>query len=179
MQPMPKTTYKTEVRFLAPGSSSSWRPADERAAPRFSVRRVLMVCVGNVCRSPIAEFVMRERLADPEIIVESAGIAAVPGDRIDPRALNVLERHGIDADSHVARRLDKAMLDRADLVLTMERRHMEFIRAFSLASTGKTFLLGRWQGGFEIPDPFGKPQESFDHVYRMVDLAIHRWRALM
>ncbi|HEV8694732.1 MAG TPA: low molecular weight phosphotyrosine protein phosphatase, partial [Lysobacter sp.] len=94
-------------------------------------------------------------------------------------ALSVLERHGIDADSHVARRLDQKMLDAADLVLTMERSHTDFIRAFAPAATGKTFLLGRWQGGFEIPDPFGKPQESFDHVYRMVDLAIHRWRALM
>lgn len=138
-----------------------------------------MVCLGNVCRSPIAEFVWRERLAGPGIDVGSAGIAAVPGARIDPRALNVLERHGIDADSHVARRLDIDMLRAADLVLTMEKSHVGFIRAYAPEATGKTFLLGRWQGDFEIPDPLGKPRESFDHVYRMTELALHRWRALM
>lgn len=138
-----------------------------------------MVCVGNICRSPIAEFVLRERLANPDIVVESAGIAAVPGARINPRALSVLERHGIDGDSHVARRLDQKMLDTADLVLTMERSHIHFIRAFAPAATGKIFLLGKWQGDFEIPDPLGKPQESFDHVYRMIELALHRWRAVM
>lgn len=161
-----------------PGSAA-WPGANARVESQFAIRRVLMVCLGNICRSPIAEYVLRERLANPEIVVESAGIAAVPGARIDPKALYVLDRHGIDGDPHVARRLDRKMLEEADLVLTMERDQLEFIRAFDPAATGKTFLLGRWQGGFEIPDPYGKPRESFEHVYRMVELAVHRWRSLI
>lgn len=127
----------------------------------------------------MAEYMLRHRLADPTIAVESAGIAAVTGARMDPRALAVLDRHGIDADAHIARQLDRRMLENADLVLAMERAQLDYIRAFSPASTGKTFLLGRWQGGFEIPDPYGRPRETFEHVYRLVDLAVHRWLAVL
>lgn len=149
------------------------------AGRQFAIRRVLVVCLGNVCRSPIAEYLLRERLGKPEVTVESAGIAAADGARIDPRALAVLERHGIDGDLHVARRLQPGMVDAADLVLVMERDQLDYMRTVMPSSTGKTFLLGKWQGDFEIPDPYGKPKESFDHVYRMVDLAVRRWCALI
>lgn len=174
-----RATLRTDTSYLEPGNTVSRQPMTPGAAPRFAVGRILTVCVGNICRSPIAEYVLRARLDDPRVVVESAGIAAVPGARIDPRAQRVLERHGIDSDSHVARRLERGMLESADLVLTMERSQLDFIRAFSPAATGKTFLLGRWQGEFEIPDPYGKSQESFDRVYRLIDLALRRWCALM
>lgn len=145
----------------------------------FAIRRVLVVCLGNICRSPIAEFVLRKRLEGRDVIVESAGIAATDGARIDPLALAVLERHGIDADAHVARRLDKSMIDAADLVLVMERSQLEFIQARLPSATGKTFLLGKWQGGFEIPDPFGKSRDTFDHLYRTVEMAARHWCELI
>ena len=145
----------------------------------FSVRNVLVVCLGNVCRSPMAEFILRRRLGGRDVIVGSAGIAATNGARIDPLALLVLDRHGIDADAHVARRLERSMIDAADLVLVMERTQLDFIRAGLPSATGKTFLLGKWQGGFEIPDPFGKSRETFDHLYRTVDTATRRWCELI
>lgn len=172
ISPIDVTSASVAARGRMPGGGA-------QPASQFAIRRVLAVCIGNVCRSPIAEFVLRERLANPEIIIESAGIAAVDGARIDPRALAVLDRHGIDADAHVARRLHPSMIDAADLVLVMERDHLEYLRSRIPSSAGKTFLLGKWQGGFEIPDPFGKPKESFDHVYRMVDLAARRWCAVI
>lgn len=158
-----------------PAAVRTGRQYEHAPEAAFAIRRVLVVCVGNVCRSPVAEFVLRQHLSGRDVIVESAGIAAIDGARIEPRALAVLDRHGIDADAHVARRLDRTMLDAADLVLVMERSHLEFIRSQVPSSAGKTFLLGKWQGGFEIPDPFGKPKETFDHLYRMVDLAARRW----
>jgi protein-tyrosine phosphatase len=156
-------------------------PAERKRpmASGLTIRRVLVVCLGNICRSPIAEFVLRKHLEGRDVIVESAGIAATHGARIDPLALAVLYRHGIDADRHVARRLDKSMIDAADLVLVMEREHLEFIRAGIPSATGKTFLLGKWQGDFEIPDPYGKPRETFDHLYRAVDIAARRWCELI
>lgn len=145
----------------------------------FAIRRVLVVCVGNVCRSPIVEFLLRQRLAGRDVAVESAGIGAVEGARIDPAALAVLERHGISAGGHVARRLNKSMIDAADLVLVMERQHLEFIRSSIPSAAGKTFLLGKWQGDFEVPDPFGKSQETFERLYRTVELAVRRWSELI
>lgn len=151
------------------------QPADSA----FAIRRILVVCLGNICRSPMAEFVLRKQLAGRGVAVESAGIAAAKGARIDPVALDVLAAHGIDADSHVARRLDQPMLDGAGLVLVMERSHLEFIRARFPSATGKTFLLGRWQGEFEIPDPLGRPRETFEHLYRAIERATHRWCELI
>ena len=145
----------------------------------FAIRRVLVVCLGNICRSPIVEYVLRKRLAGRDVIVESAGIAATNGARMDPLALAVLDRHGIDADAHVARRLDKAMIDAADLVLVMEKSQLDFIRAGLPSAAGKTFLLGKWQGGFEVPDPFGKSRETFEHLYRTVEIASRHWCELI
>lgn len=158
-----------------PASPGRGQPANSA----FTIRRILVVCVGNICRSPMAEFVLRKQLAGRDVSVESAGIAATKGARIDPAALGVLAAHGIDADSHVARRLDQSMLDRADLVLVMERQHLEFIRARFPSATGKTFLLGRWQGEFEMPDPLGRPRETFEHLYRAIERATHRWCELI
>lgn len=154
---------------------TSGPPADSA----FAIRRVLVLCVGNICRSPMAEYILRRHLHGRDVIVESAGIAATNGARIDPHAYSVLEQHGIRAESHVARKLDKAMLDSADLVLVMERPQLDYIRACFPSATGKTFLLGKWQGGFEIPDPLGKPRENFEHLYRAVDMAARRWCELI
>jgi protein-tyrosine phosphatase len=145
----------------------------------FAIRRILVVCLGNICRSPMAEYLLRRQLAGRDVTVESAGIAATNGARIDSIALAVLSGHGIDADAHEARRLEKSMLDAADLVLVMERAHLDFIRARFPSATGKTFLLGRWQGGFEIPDPLGRPRETFEHLYSAVERAVHRWCELI
>lgn len=149
------------------------------AKSAFAIRRILVVCLGNICRSPMAEFILRKHLAERDVDIESAGIAATNGARIDPRALAALERHGIDADRHVARRLDRAMIDAVDLVLVMERTQLEFICERIPSATGKTFLFGKWQGGFEIPDPFGKPRETFDHLYRTLDIAARHWCELI
>ena len=178
---MLRTASPTDARGVRGALPPTPLEAGGQHAPdaAFAIRRVLVVCLANVCRSPIAEYVLRQRLSGRDVIVESAGIAAIDGARIEPRALAVLDHHGIDADAHVARRLDRAMIDAAHLVLVMERSHLEFIRSQLPSATGKTFLLGKWQGGFEIPDPFGKSRETFDQVYRMVDLAARRWCELI
>ena len=131
--------------------------------------------MGNICRSPIVELVLRRKLQDRGVIVESAGIAAMDGECIDRFAQAVLNRHQIDASTHMARRLDRAMLDEADLVLVMERKHLDFIRSCVPSAAGKTFLLGKWQGECEIPDPLGKPMEAFDRLYQSIEIAADSW----
>ncbi|WP_460709857.1 low molecular weight protein-tyrosine-phosphatase [Lysobacter terrae] len=150
-------------------------------APRidFAIRRILVVCLGNVCRSPIAEYVLRERLAARDITVESAGIGAEEGAPIDPFALQVLSRHGIDASRHVARRLDRAMLERADLVLLMEHAHLAYVRSRVPSAAGKAFLLRKWHDGEDVPDPFGQPIQAFEQVYATVELGVTRWCELI
>jgi protein-tyrosine phosphatase len=138
--------------------------------------RVLIACVGNICRSPMAEAILRQQLAGSEVIVESAGLAALVGKPIDPLAGAVLAEHGLSADRHVARQLKPELIQAADLVLVMEKRHLRAIHAQSAQALGKTFLLGKWQHDVEIPDPYGQPKFAFRAVYGMVCEAADAWR---
>ena len=136
---------------------------------------ILVVCVGNVCRSPMAECLLRDRIGKPDCVVASAGLAALAGQPVDPRAASVLEAHGLDATSHAARQIDATMIDGADTVLVMEKAQILAVHALAPSAAGKTFLLGKWLGAVDIPDPFRRGQEQFDHVYRMIELAVESW----
>lgn len=93
--------------------------------------RILVVCTGNICRSPLTEQLLRARLRDafPEhdpnrIEVSSAGTMALEGHAMEPLAVDEARRLGIpDAEEHVARHLTRALVERADLVVAMTREH--------------------------------------------------------
>jgi protein-tyrosine phosphatase len=141
--------------------------------------RVLMVCVGNICRSPMAEVVLRARLADAAVIVESAGLAALSGSAIDPLAQAVLEAHGLSGRSHVARQVKRSLIEAADLVLVMEKKHLDIIQGISFSAVGKTFLLGKWDGDIDIPDPYRQGRDAFLRSYQQIDRALGSWQELL
>lgn len=144
-------------------------------------KRILIVCVGNICRSPTAEFLFRKHLAAAgyfsvaETVVESVGLSALAGQGLDATALAVLAEHGMDGSAHMARQLDNGMLRTADLVLAMEKRHVATIHQIAPQASGKTFLLGKWQGDASIPDPYRQPREVFEQVYSQIDAAVSSW----
>lgn len=152
---------------------------DPASGPRPVFHRILIVCVGNVCRSPIAEAVLRDRLVNRAIVVESAGLAALSGDPIDPLAEAVLAEHGLSGKDHVARQVNQAMIDAADLVLVMEKAHADVIRAFAPSAQSRTFLLGRWLGDTEIPDPYRQELPAFRQVYELTERAVAKWRVYL
>lgn len=140
----------------------------------FEVRkRILVVCVGNICRSPMAEVLFRHHL--PGIAVSSAGIAALSGEPMDPTARAVLEAHGLDGRRHVARQLHDSLVLRADLVLGMEAAHVDGIRREVPRAAERTFLLDAWGRQEDIPDPFGQQRPAFEHAYDMIDAAVKAW----
>jgi len=139
------------------------------------VQRILIVCVGNICRSPTAEVMLRNRLRDKNIAVESAGLAALVGQPIDPMAEAVLAQKGLTAVGHVARQLSQAMLSDADMVLAMDNRHVSAIQALAPQVRGKTFLLGRWQSDQPIPDPYGRDLTVFERTFGMIEDAVDAW----
>jgi protein-tyrosine phosphatase len=139
------------------------------------INRVLVVCVGNICRSPTAEWLLRHRLKRDGLTIESAGLAALVGNPIDPMAESVLAEHGISAAGHVARQVSPELINAADMVLVMDRRHMSAVHAQVPHARGKTFLLGRWQGEAAVPDPYGKGRPAFEHAFQMIDTAVDSW----
>jgi protein-tyrosine phosphatase len=80
--------------------------------------RILFVCVGNVCRSPLGERLLAAMLPAGDFEVSSAGVGALAGSAMDPEAAAHLEAYGASADGFVARQLTPAMVDESDLVLT-------------------------------------------------------------
>lgn len=138
-------------------------------------KRILTVCVGNICRSPTSEFLFRQRLASREIQVTSAGLGALAGSPMDHRALQLLVEHGIDGAEHRARQLSTAMLREADLVFGMETGHVAAMIRMAPEASGKIFLLDKWLQGRNIPDPYRQELVAFERVYSMIEKSVDSW----
>ena len=138
-------------------------------------KRILIVCVGNICRSPVAECLLRHHLVERDVTVESAGLGALVGKPMDTTALQLLHEHGVDGSSHRARQLTKDMLRKADLVMAMERGHMASLTRMAPEMSGKAVLLDRWLQGRDVPDPYKQHREAFEHVHARIEAAIQSW----
>lgn len=138
--------------------------------------RILVVCTGNICRSPVAEYLLRNALLrsgrKPE--VASAGVGALVGDPAHETATAMMAARGIDLAPHRARQADVALCRWAELVLVMESHHREALTDIDPAVRGKTFLLGHW-GKFEIPDPYKRAQSVWDEAVGLIDRGVTEW----
>ena len=138
--------------------------------------RILVLCVGNICRSPMAEAVMRQAFLDRgrEVDVRSAGIGALVGHPADENVRLLMERRGIDVSGHRAIQVNRDMLRWADLVLVMEDAHRSALRRREPSAAGKVFLLGHWID-VQIPDPYLKPLSVFEQTLDLIDRAVGSW----
>jgi protein-tyrosine phosphatase len=108
------------------------------------VATILVVCTGNICRSPIAEGFLRQQLAlrgIDDVAVESAGISGWDGAPATPEAVDALMERQLDIRAHEARRLNRRMVEDADLVLAMAAEHREAVGRIAPAAAGRTFTL--------------------------------------
>ena len=138
-------------------------------------KRILVVCVGNVCRSPTAEYLLRHHLSAGGASIESAGLGALVDKPMDATALQVLGEHGVDGSAHRARQLTSGMLRDADLVLAMEREHVNRMSRMAPEASGKIMLLDRWVQGRDVADPYRQSREAFEHVYDVIAEAVGTW----
>lgn len=140
-------------------------------------QKILTVCVGNICRSPTAEILLRAELPEPRYHVSSAGVGALIGKGIENTAARVLEAHGHKANDHIARMLTRQMLHNVDLVLAMEKPHIEHILSTAPEARGKVFLLGKWQNDREIADPYRRGEAAFALAYDQIAEGAAAWAA--
>lgn len=137
------------------------------------MRRVLIVCVGNICRSPIAADLLRQQL--PALEVSSAGLAAVVGEDVDPTAKLVAEHHGIRVNPHIARQFTPQLADSQDLILVLEKWHRRDIERMASPLSGKVMLLSHWTTGQNIQDPYGASRVVHEHVFEKIRMATSAW----
>lgn len=131
----------------------------------MSRKRILFVCSGNTCRSPMAETLARSLAGDRPLDFASAGLSAQDGSPASDEARAAMARRGLDLESHRARKMNEAILAEADLVLAMEARHRDGLRRFA-SSEGKVMLLSEWAGEPApcpgVDDPFGKGEDEYE-----------------
>ena len=136
-------------------------------------KNILIVCVGNICRSPTAERILQKKL--PHINVTSAGLGALADQGIDDRAAEALCSSGYDSENHKARVLNSELVNNSDLVLVMGKGHQAAIMGRYPCASGKIMLLGKWSGDLEIVDPYRKSMEVYQHVYNQIETCCSDW----
>ncbi|MEG3133340.1 protein tyrosine phosphatase [Rouxiella sp. T17] len=134
---------------------------------------VLVVCTGNICRSPTAERRLRQLLPNKKI--DSAGVGALIGHQADQQASLTAEEHGLSLEGHKGQQFSAQLARQYDLILVMEQAHIEQVSKQAAEARGKTLLLGHWLDKKEIPDPYRQSQEAFDYVYQLIDEACESW----
>ncbi|CAE6844873.1 Low molecular weight protein-tyrosine-phosphatase Ptp [Paraburkholderia nemoris] len=136
------------------------------------IARILIVCAGNVCRSPAAQGLLSRELRDKVVI--SAGLAAVSGMRIDPVMSEMLSTRGLNMSGHRAKRLDEQMCRSADLILVMEQEQRRVIERICPMTRGRVYRLGEVHG-IDIPDPYRRSQHSYGYAMKLIEPGVQDW----
>jgi len=136
-------------------------------------QNILVVCMGNICRSPTAERILQKKL--PNHRISSAGINALAGKDADFQAIKTALKHGVIVAGHTARQLTPQMCDEADLILVMEPAHIDMVADIQPSARSKAFLLAQWLSKKNIPDPFKQSSEMFEAVFLQIEQAADTW----
>ena len=137
--------------------------------------KILVVCVGNICRSPTGEALLKKLL--PHKDIRSAGVQALVGHAADEQAKKIALIRGVEMQEHVAAQLDMQMCQEADLILVMETSHINAVESICPTVRGKVMLFGQWLANKEIADPYRQSDDMFELVYQQIETAANKWAA--
>ena len=136
------------------------------------MKHILTLCIGNICRSPIAEALLKQQF--PEKTVWSAGLGALVGHSADPFSDEVATAYGLDLSTHRAQQLAAWMCQTADLILVMEQSNKVALEQKYPLVRGKVFRLGDL-GKFDIADPYKQPKAAFVAAYTDIARGVSDW----
>jgi protein-tyrosine phosphatase len=151
---------------------------------RLASYMIVLVCTGNTCRSPMAEMLLKKRIADRlnctvqqledrGLVVMSAGVSATPGAKSAAEAIETLRGRGLDLSQHESQPLSERIVRFADLILTMTRGHRDVILDHWPEAEPRVHLISRGRG--EVPDPIGGPLELYKRCAEQLDAYLETW----
>jgi protein-tyrosine phosphatase len=140
---------------------------------------VLIICTANICRSPMAEVMLRRKLETEEVPgewqVSSAGTWATDGIRASEMGVAVMRERGLDTTDHRSRAVTDSILAEADLILTMTSGHAEALRVEFPEARSRIRLLSEMAGPpYDIRDPYGGTLEQYQQTARELEALINQ-----
>ena len=138
-------------------------------------KNIIVVCTGNICRSPIAEFMLREKTAGRGFNISSAGTGAMIGWPADPAACAVSIANGLDLTGHQARQLTPDLLIANELVLTLDQTHSNWINTRHPQFRGRVHKILKWRENKDVEDPYRGSPQVFEKCYRDIELGVADW----
>lgn len=141
------------------------------------MKKILMVCLGNICRSPLAEGILQSKVPSEKIVVDSAGTAAYHiGNTPDERSIAVAKKYGIDISSQKARKFCISDFEDFDTIYAMDESNYQNI--LSLCSNPQDVAKVKMilneinpKANQSVPDPYYGGDEGFENVFKMLDQA--------
>ncbi len=139
-------------------------------------QKILILCTGNICRSPLAAARLRQAIESSggSIEIRSAGLGALVGHPANPNARTVAAARGLDVSRHLAQQLDSDLIRWADLILVMDHDQRRYLIEQLPLISGKVLLFGHWLGE-EVPDPYLQELAVFEDTMDLIDEAATEW----
>jgi len=136
------------------------------------MQHILVLCIGNICRSPMAEGLLRHAL--PGKTIRSAGLAALVGQPADPFAVQLMQEQGIDISAHRARNISSQLVGEAQLILTMDLEQKLEVERNHVAARGKVFRIAEARK-LDVADPYRQGIESFRAAQALITEGVEAW----
>jgi protein-tyrosine phosphatase len=137
---------------------------------------VLILCIGNICRSPVAEGVLK-KMSDQHQLglrISSAGVHAMVDEPAQPHSITVAQEHYIDITQHQARQLTTEIIEQHELILVTDETVRKIAMQQHSFATGKIKKIGEFRKK-EIQDPYLKSKEHFDAMYVDIEMCLQDW----
>lgn len=138
--------------------------------------KVLMVCLGNICRSPLAEGILKNKINSSKVLVDSAGTGGYHiGNAPDPRSITIAKKHGIDISRQKCRLFTVTDFDNFDHIYVMDESNYTNVVKLARGASDKnkvSLLLNVTNlENKEVPDPYYGGVDGFENVFQMIDKA--------
>jgi protein-tyrosine phosphatase len=140
------------------------------------IHKILVLCLGNICRSPIGHvlFQAQARAKGLRLEVDSAGLTAMVGEPANAHSITLMQQQGIDLRGHIAKQITTELVKWADLILVMDEAQKKMLEAQFPAACGKTYRLGH-HSNFDIPDPYLQPFAAFEATSAQITQGVGEW----